>query len=73
MSTVLGVGVIGFNLHRVFRLLSDGLASMIGGSLLFGTQARELDEFNTRGTDRMGPVNRALGLGDTSSDFIKKI
>jgi len=46
---------------------------MIGGSLLFGTQARELDEFNTRGTDRMGPVNRALGLGDTSSDFIKKI
>lgn len=46
---------------------------MGGGGLFFGTEAGELDEFNTCGAERMGPVEGTFSVRNTAGDFIKKI
>jgi len=46
---------------------------MGGGGLFFGTEAGELDEFSTCGTDGMGPVDGTFSVRNTAGNFIKKI
>jgi len=67
LSAVLGAGAAGFDLH-VLGLFGDGI-----GLLFLGAEARELDELDACGTERVGPVDGALGMGDTAGDFVEEV
>lgn len=73
LSAVVGVGVAGLCFHRVLGLLGDGVALVGGGGLFPGTEAGELDELGTCGTERVGPVDGAFGVGNTAGNFVEEI
>lgn len=69
-ASIIGIITAVLNLDIV-GLFVDGPAVL--AVVLFCAETSELDELDTGRTDRVGPVDRPLGLGDTACDFVEEV